>query len=129
MKPNGSKLWKLFYRVDGRMKTLSLGPYPDVSLARAKRQEAKAVLADGADPMALAKADRKRKQALEANTFAAIAEEMLAKSERQELNRGPPPVQLILSSVDLEGPCLAAASRTSSGRSSSTSFSACAQSS
>ncbi len=41
VKPNGSKLWRLAYRFDGRQKTLAIGPYPTVSLAgaRAARDE------------------------------------------------------------------------------------------
>lgn len=40
---NGSKLWKLKYRFAGKEKKLSLGSYPDVTLANAreKRNEAK----------------------------------------------------------------------------------------
>jgi integrase len=87
VKPNGSKLWKLFYRVDGRMKTMSFGAYPEVSLARARerRLEAKAMLADGIDPMAKAKADREEKKALTEHTFAAIAEELLEKGRKEGL--------------------------------------------
>ena len=31
--PNGSKLWRLAYRFDGKQKTLAFGAYPPVSLA------------------------------------------------------------------------------------------------
>lgn len=50
--PTGSKTWRLAYRIDGRPQTLSIGPYPAVSLAEArqKRDEAKAKLRDGTDP-------------------------------------------------------------------------------
>ena len=87
VRPNGAKLWKLFYRVDGKMKTLSFGSYPEVSLARARerRLEAKALLADGIDPMAKAKADREEKKALTEHTFAAIAEELLEKGRKEGL--------------------------------------------
>jgi integrase len=87
VKPNGSKLWKLFYRVDGKMKTMSFGAYPEVSLARARerRLEAKAMLADGIDPMTKAKADREEKKALTEHTFAAIAEELLEKGRKEGL--------------------------------------------
>ena len=33
--PTGGKLWRGKYRVNGREKTLSLGPYPKVGLAEA----------------------------------------------------------------------------------------------
>lgn len=47
--PNGSKLWRLKYRYDGKEKTLSFGAYPDVSLsqARLKREQARQQIADG----------------------------------------------------------------------------------
>src|ERR1700733_5183703 len=43
VKPNGSRLWRLKYRMDGREKLLSVGIYPDVSLkaARARRDDAR----------------------------------------------------------------------------------------
>jgi hypothetical protein len=87
VKPNGPNLCKLFYQIRVRMKTLSLGAYPNVSLARAraKRQVAKGILADGADPMALTKADNDRQKVLDANTLSSIASQMLAKAERQGL--------------------------------------------
>ncbi|HEY9056266.1 MAG TPA: Arm DNA-binding domain-containing protein, partial [Aurantimonas sp.] len=44
--PTGSKLWRVSYRFSGKQKTLSLGPYPTVSLAdaRARRDAAKSLL-------------------------------------------------------------------------------------
>lgn len=52
--PKGAKVWRLSYRVAGKPKTMSFGPYPEVSLAaaRGKRDEAKGVLREGSDPMA-----------------------------------------------------------------------------
>jgi hypothetical protein len=32
IKSSGSRLWKMKYRIHGREKSLSFGPYPDVSL-------------------------------------------------------------------------------------------------
>ena len=34
--PNGSKLWRLAYRFDGKQKTLAFGAYPKVTLADAR---------------------------------------------------------------------------------------------
>ncbi|HCN72444.1 MAG TPA: integrase [Pusillimonas sp.] len=53
--PTGAKTWRLAYRFEGKPKTMSFGPYPDVALAeaRAKRDTAKAALRDGIDPMAM----------------------------------------------------------------------------
>ena len=52
VQPNGSQLWRLKYRFGGKEKLLSFGKYPGVSLAaaRAKRNDAKARLAEGLDP-------------------------------------------------------------------------------
>lgn len=52
--PTGAKTWRLAYRLDGKPKTKSFGPYPEVSLAtaREKRDAIKAILRDGLDPMA-----------------------------------------------------------------------------
>jgi hypothetical protein len=43
VQPNGSKLWRLAYRFEGKQKTLALGIYPSISLADARtgRDEAK----------------------------------------------------------------------------------------
>ena len=50
--PAGGKWWRLKYRFHGKEKQLSLGAYPAVSLAdaRARRDEAKRLLANGVDP-------------------------------------------------------------------------------
>ena len=47
VKPNGAKYWRLKYRFFGKEKKLSIGVYPDISLAdaRLKREEARKVIA------------------------------------------------------------------------------------
>lgn len=81
----GSKLWRLAYRCEGKQKTLALGAYPIVSLAdaRQKRDGAKKLLASGIDPSRQAKTDRNNRLALNANTFGSVADEFLAKVERE----------------------------------------------
>ncbi|MDP3458179.1 MAG: integrase arm-type DNA-binding domain-containing protein [Hyphomonas sp.] len=81
----GSKLWRLRYRFEGREKLLSLGAYPEVSLARAreKRQDAKALLADGVDPVAKQKADREERAAKTEHTFSRIGAELIEKLRRE----------------------------------------------
>jgi hypothetical protein len=37
IKPNGSKYWRLKYRIAGQEKKLAIGVYPDFSLADARR--------------------------------------------------------------------------------------------
>lgn len=50
--PTGGKLWRMDYRFEGKRKTLSFGSYPVVSLkeAHARRDDAKAKIANGIDP-------------------------------------------------------------------------------
>ncbi len=50
--PNGSRYWRLQYRFGGKQKMLALGVYPEVSLAdaRARRDEARKLLANSIDP-------------------------------------------------------------------------------
>jgi len=82
IKPHGSKLWRLAYRFSGKQKTLVLGVYPTVGLqeAREARNAAKRLLARGIDPSARRQLD---KRAISGNTFKAVAEELLAKLERE----------------------------------------------
>ncbi len=56
VQPNGSKLWRMKYRFAGKEKLLSFGAYPDLGIAAArdKRTAAKALLAEGKDPMSTA---------------------------------------------------------------------------
>lgn len=52
--PSGSLLWRFKYRFYGQERALSFGKYPEVTLkmARDKRDEARAMLAEGVDPLA-----------------------------------------------------------------------------
>lgn len=52
IQPNGSKLWRMKYRYGGKEKLLSFGAYPTLGIAaaHAKRDAAKALLAEGKDP-------------------------------------------------------------------------------
>lgn len=69
----GGKWWRLKYRFGGREKQLSLGTYPEVSLAeaQARRDAFRSLLADGIDPSEHAKAERAAKRAEEARQLAA----------------------------------------------------------
>ncbi len=75
--PNGSRYWRLKYRVGGKEKRLVLGVYPEVTLAEArdKRADARKLLAAGIDP-SVAKIERKYLTAQNTtNTFEAVARE------------------------------------------------------
>lgn len=78
--PSGARWWRFDYRRPGTGKrnTLSLGTFPEVSLkcARERREEARALLAEGIDPGQQRQAEREAR----ADTFAAVAADWL---ERQ----------------------------------------------
>jgi len=80
VRPNGGKWWRLKYRFGGKEKLVSLGTYPTVSLADARRgrDQAKAMLMDGIDPAAERKA-KKHEQAEDLETFERVAREWHAK--------------------------------------------------
>ena len=79
--PTGSKRWHLKYRFDGKEKRIGFGPYPEVSLsaARAKRDEARALLVEGVDPSQARQARKLEQRLARENTFAAVALEFIAK--------------------------------------------------
>ena len=87
VQPSGAKWWRWKYRrPDGRENILSLDTYPDVSLrkAREKRDEARALLADGIDPGARRQEMKAAKvAAAEAagDTFEAMALAWLARQD------------------------------------------------
>lgn len=76
------KYWRMDYRHLNKRKTLALGVYPEISLAKARkrREEARGLLADGIDP-ALSKREMKQAQIIAAgNTFEIVARRWLAKT-------------------------------------------------
>ena len=76
---NGGKYWRLAYRFAGKQKSLSLGVYPDVSLARARerREEARKLIANGTDPSAVKQTQKRQAKISAANTFEAVALEWI----------------------------------------------------
>ena len=79
--PNGSKYWRLKYRFAGKEKRLALGVYPDtpLALARERREEARKLLANDADPGDIKKAQKAAKTALAENSFELVAREWFSK--------------------------------------------------
>ena len=77
VRPTGKKIWRFKYTLHGKEGTISLGEYPIVSLAEArkKKDESRLLLKDDINP-----AEDKKKKKIEAstttsNTFQAVAEE------------------------------------------------------
>ena len=75
--PNGSRYWRLKYRIAGKEKLLALGVYPDITLAEArqKRADAKKVLAAGGDPGQEKQEEKQAKEQAVANSFDRLATE------------------------------------------------------
>ena len=75
VKPNGSKLWQLKYRYLGKERIYSIGPYPTVSMAQARkeRETVKKQLAEGIDPTQHRRTTRHQKMEASENTLESIA--------------------------------------------------------
>jgi integrase len=86
--PSGGKLWYLAYRFGGRQKKLAIGAYGaapagvTLEAARARRDEAKALLRRGVDPAAHKRRAKAAQAESLANTFEAVADELLARKKR-----------------------------------------------
>jgi integrase len=87
--PDGARRWRMAYRFDGRQKSLALGTYPETTLAeaRAGREAAKKLLRGGTDPSENKRVTKLARALANANTFAAIAGELLDKKKRE--NKSP----------------------------------------
>ncbi len=80
VQPNGSRLWRLAYRFAGKQKTIALGSYPTVSLAKAResRENAKRLIADGLDPSVQKRREKLASKVSADATFKSIAVEYLS---------------------------------------------------
>lgn len=100
LRPNGARWWRLKYRFGGKEKLLSLGVYPEVGLAtaRKRRDEARSQVAHGVDPSAVRKAGKaalaEQNEAVAraaaglpaAGTFEAVARDWLAKVHEPQVS-------------------------------------------
>ncbi len=85
VKPAGGKLWRLKYRHGGKEQQLTIGVFPDVGLkeARRRRDEARKQIAAGLNPSFEKKRAAIAASVNAANTFKAVADEFIAKRERE----------------------------------------------
>lgn len=76
------KYWRMDYTFSGKRKTLALGVYPKVSLAKARqrRDAAREQLADGIDPSTAKREEKQAKAIAAAHTFESVARDWLAKT-------------------------------------------------
>lgn len=85
VQPSGSKLWNLAYRFARKQRKFSIGSYPGIGLkeARAKREEARKLLASGFDPNQQKRLGKLASESQKADTFEAISREVLDKKRRE----------------------------------------------
>ena len=83
----GSKYWRMDYRFSEKRKTLALGTYPEVTLAKARqrRDKAREQLADGIDPSTAKREEKQATSAAAANTFKAVALALLDKTAAERI--------------------------------------------
>lgn len=76
----GGKHWRYDYRYAGKRKTLSIGSFPEITLAmaRQKHQDARRLLAEETDPNEAKKQVRFKNSTVAKNTFKSVAEEWFA---------------------------------------------------
>lgn len=76
------KYWRLDYRYLGKRKTLALGVYPEISLAKARkrREKARELLADGIDPGQAKQEEKQARLDAAAHTFEVVARTWLKKT-------------------------------------------------
>ena len=88
--PHQALGWRLAYRLGGGQKLLAIGVYPATGLreARAAWDEAKLLLADRKDPSIAKKLAKAASVTASANTFDAIASELLDKKRRESKAEG-----------------------------------------
>ena len=81
------KYWRMDYTFQEKRKTLALGVYPEVGLAKARkrRDAARELLADRVDPNAAKKQEKAVKLAASANTFEIVAQEWLKKTANERM--------------------------------------------
>jgi len=89
VKKNGSKYWRMKYRILGKEKTLALGVFPQISLvsARTEKSKARLLVHQGIDPSLKKKATLAEQKRNAANTFKAIALEWFDIHQKDKVER------------------------------------------
>ena len=79
--PAGGKWWRFKYRFGGKEKLISLGSYPEITLAdaRQRRDDARKLVANGVNPSEFKKEQKTAKVELTENCFEFVAREWFVK--------------------------------------------------
>lgn len=82
--PAKTPVWRIKYRLGGKERVYAVGTYPAVTLekARSEREEIKALLREGRDPVQARRVDQAASVAASGNTFESLASDWLAKQKR-----------------------------------------------
>lgn len=91
VRPSGAKVWRYRYRHAGKASMVTLDPeYPALSLtgARAERDRLRALVKGGANPAHVARVEKAAQAERTANTFGAVALELLAKRAKEGMGEG-----------------------------------------
>lgn len=90
VRPTGAKVWRYRYRHAGKASMVTIAEYPSMTLveARAERGRLRALVKGGASPALVARVQKAAKATTAANTFSAVAAELLAKREKEGLSAG-----------------------------------------
>jgi integrase len=77
---SGAKTWRYDFRFLGRRQTLTLGPYPEVSLKKARKRHhtARELLEDGQNPAVAKQREKHTARAAAANTLEAVSVDWLS---------------------------------------------------
>lgn len=99
VEPTGAKLWRFRFRYGGKETMLSLGRFPEVSLADARiaRDKARAQLREGVNPSTSRRQARIEREVASGNTFAAVAAEWIEANRNRWI---PSHVVRVQSSLD-----------------------------
>jgi len=79
VRTTGVKTWLFRFRIGGAENTVSLGPYPDISLAGARKKAAeyRGLLLVGKSPARQKKKEKQQRAAIELDTFGAVRREWI----------------------------------------------------
>ncbi|PVE20574.1 integrase [Microvirga sp. KLBC 81] len=102
VQPSGAKSWAVRYRVSGKPKKFTLGPYPRLTLADA-REQARAALrtaSEGRDPSVVRAAAELEAEAVSKLRFGAVVAEFIERYAKPR-NRTWPETERLLTRADL----------------------------
>jgi integrase len=102
VQPSGVKSWAVRYRVDGKPKKFTLGPYPRLSLGDAREQARTALrlASEGRDPAAMRTAAEREAEASTKLRFGAVVAEFIERYAKPR-NRTWPETERLLTKADL----------------------------